>query len=139
MSGVVMSRFAASAVVTCMVVSSSVALAPGAAADPAAMSDGALRKAIAGRTVLLATPMGSLPINYRSNGTMFGSVNLILSGYTGSKKDTGRWWVSGNQLCQRWSKWLEGQSYCYTMRKVGGSKVVWNRSDGRSGTATITP
>lgn len=31
-----------------------------------------LRSTVAGKTVFLATPVGSLPINYRSNGTMTG-------------------------------------------------------------------
>lgn len=120
-------------------IATSAALSCAMAGEDAALSDSDLRKAIAGRTVMLSTPIGSLPINYRRNGTMFGAVSILLSNYTGSKKDTGRWWVSGNQLCQKWSKWLDGQSFCYTMRKVGSTKVVWNRNDGRSGTATISP
>ncbi|MFM1816887.1 MAG: hypothetical protein RLZ98_3582 [Pseudomonadota bacterium] len=83
--------------------------------------------------------MGSLPIRYRANGTMAGSVGVMLSNYTGSKSDTGKWWITGNRLCQKWSKWLDGRSHCYTMRKVGDKRVSWSRDDGRTGVATITP
>lgn len=107
-------------------------------AEQAGLAGQALRHAIAGRTVFLSTPIGSLPIQYRSNGTMAGTVSVLLSNYTGSKQDRGRWWIAGDRLCQRWSKWLGGKSYCYTMRKVGNTKVHWNRNDGKSGIATIS-
>ena len=50
--------------------------------------------------------------------------------------DRGKWWVSGSQLCQRWSSWMEGKSYCYTLTRRGNS-VSWVRNDGRSGSARI--
>ena len=50
--------------------------------------------------------------------------------------DRGKWWVSGSQLCQRWSSWMEGKSYCYKFTRRGNS-VSWVRNDGRSGSARI--
>jgi hypothetical protein len=59
-----------------------------------------------------------------------------LSVYTGSDRDRGRWWVAAGKLCQRWSTWLGGKSYCFKLRQDGPT-VHWTRSDGLSGTATI--
>ena len=52
-----------------------------------------LRKVVAGKTVHLETPLGSLPINYKNNGTMQAST-IQLAAYTGSTRDrgTGGWW-----------------------------------------------
>jgi hypothetical protein len=95
-----------------------------------------LRSTVAGKTVFLATPVGSLPINYRTNGTMTGRA-AHLAQFTGSESDSGRWWVNGGQLCQQWQVWLDGQQYCYVMRR-NGATVHWSRDDGRTGTATIS-
>jgi len=94
-----------------------------------------LIKAVAGKTVNLVTPLGALPINYRRDGTMWGRAGS-LSVYTGSDRDRGRWWVAAGKLCQRWSTWLGGKSYCFKLRQDGPT-VHWTRSDGLSGTATI--
>ena len=39
--------------------------------------------------------------------------------------------VSGDQLCQRWIRWLEGKSYCYQFT-LKGKSVRWVRNDGVS-------
>lgn len=96
----------------------------------------ALRKAIAGKTVSLATPMGGLPISYRADGTMHGLATGALAAYAGASRDGGRWWVVADQLCQRWNKWLGGAPYCFRLRQQGAS-VHWTRQDGLSGVATI--
>jgi hypothetical protein len=100
------------------------------------MDGGALRKAVAGKTVHLATPLGGLPINYRMNGTMSGRAGVLAS-YTGSERDRGRWWIVGDKLCQRWNSWLGGKSYCFRLRQQGAT-VHWTRNDGVNGVATIT-
>jgi hypothetical protein len=51
-------------------------------------------------------------------------------------RDSGRWWVVADQLCQRWNNWLGGTSYCFKLRQQGAS-VHWTRDDGVSGMATI--
>ena len=93
------------------------------------MDNDALRRAVAGRTVHLATPLGSLPIKYRLDGTMSGSAGSLAS-YTGSERDRGRWWVVADKLCQRWN-------ICFRLRQQDGSTVHWTRNDGVSGVATI--
>jgi hypothetical protein len=99
------------------------------------MDGGNLRKAVVGKTVHLATPMGGLPISYRADGTMSGSAGT-LAAYTGLLSDRGRWWVVADKLCQRWNSWLGGRSHCFTLRHEGGT-VHWTRDDGLSGVATI--
>ena len=59
-----------------------------------------------------------------------------LAAYTGSVADNGRWWVNSEKLCQRWRTWLNGQTYCFTLRQ-DGRLVHWVRNDGLSGKATI--
>jgi len=94
-----------------------------------------LKKAVSGRTVRLATPLGALPIRFRMDGTMSGTAGE-LAAYTGSAEDSGRWWVNSEKLCQRWRTWLNGQTYCFTLRQEG-RLVHWVRNDGLSGKATI--
>jgi hypothetical protein len=94
-----------------------------------------LKKAVSGKTVHLATPLGTLPIRFRMNGTMSGTAG-DLAAYTGSAADSGRWWVSSEKLCQRWQTWLERKIYCFSLRQEGGV-VHWVRNDGLSGKATI--
>ena len=94
-----------------------------------------LKKAVSGKTVRLATPLGTLPIKFRMDGTMSGTAGE-LAAYTGSDADNGRWWVNSEKLCQRWRTWLNGQTYCFTLRQEG-RLVHWVRNDGLSGKATI--
>jgi hypothetical protein len=64
------------------------------------------------------------------------SKTIHLAHYTGSTQDTGVWWVAANRLCQRWHKWLEGRSYCFTLRR-SGQEVQWVRNDGLTGMAIV--
>ena len=102
------------------------------------LSGDALRGAITNKTVFLKISGFELPIQYSSAGTMKGSMGTVAAAFvTGDgSSDRGRWWVAGNQLCQKWSTWMEGQPYCYTLSR-NGSHVRWVRNDGRSGTARI--
>ena len=98
-------------------------------------AEGALRKIVSGRTIELNTPLGGLPISYRMDGTMRGKAEN-LAYYTGSTQDSCIWWITSNKLCQRWHKWLDGKSYCFTLQQQGRA-VQWTRNDGLTGTATI--
>lgn len=107
------------------------------AANSSEMSGDELRNAVAGKTVYLSTSGIVLPISYRSNGTMRGRLKAFAAALAGGQPvDSGRWWISNNQLCQRWSRWLDGKSYCYKLTR-NGQNVVWVRNDGRSGTARL--
>jgi len=106
-----------------------------ALAEPAKLTGEALRQAVAGRTVLIETPIGSFPIRYDSDGTMTGQAPVFVASL-GTERDRGRWWIADDRLCQRWHRWVAAKPYCFKLRQVG-AVVHWLRDDGLSGTATI--
>jgi hypothetical protein len=108
------------------------------AASSGDLNGPAVRKSQAGKTVYLSASGIVLPIKYSRNGTMSGRLNISTAGITGGAptQDTGRWWISSDQLCQRWSRWQGGKSYCYKLSRQDQS-LVWVRDDGRRGTARI--
>lgn len=105
------------------------------AQEPIVLAGETLREAVAGKTVYLATLAGELPISYRPNGTM-SARSGALAQFVGSESDSGTWWITRDRLCQKWSTWLDGRAFCYTLRR-NGETVHWTRNDGRTGTATI--
>jgi len=118
-----------------MFIGVAVIMATGAAAAETVADAQSPRKIVSGRTIELDTPLGGLPISYRMDGTMRGKAEN-LAYYTGSSEDSGFWWIAANKLCQRWQKWLDGKSYCFTLQQRGRA-VQWTRNDGMTGTATI--
>jgi len=110
-------------------------LAGSTLAEPSKLTGEALRQAVSGRTVLIATAIGSLPIRYKSNGTMTGQAPAFVASL-GTERDRGRWWIADDRLCQRWYLWLAAKRYCFKLQHVRGI-VHWLRDDGLSGTATI--
>ena len=110
-------------------------LAGSTLAEPSKLTGEALRQAVSGRTVLIATAIGSLPIRYKSNGTMTGQAPAFVASL-GTEIDRGRWWIADDRLCQRWYRWLAAKRYCFKLQHVSGI-VHWLRDDGLSGTATI--
>jgi hypothetical protein len=97
-----------------------------------------LRQAVSGKTVYLNLSGFELPIRYAASGTMAGSMGVIAASLArgDGASDHGRWWIAGDQLCQRWSSWMDGKSYCYQLT-LKGTSVRWVRNDGHSGTARI--
>jgi hypothetical protein len=97
-----------------------------------------LRNAISGKTVFLNISGFELPISYAANGRMSGKMGAVAASFArgDGAQDRGKWWVAGNQLCQQWSSWMEGKSYCYRLTREGAT-VHWVRNDGRSGTARV--
>lgn len=123
-----MMRFLAAATVACI-------SGQAAVAEPHPLAGDALREIVAGKTVLLHTRVGNIPITYRANGTMIGRAG-DLAAYTGQERDRGRWWVQDDKLCQQWETWLEGRTFCATIQQEGAT-VHWVRNDGERGKATI--
>ena len=107
-------------------------------AGDTSLSADELRRAVTGKTVYLDVSGFELPIHYLSNGRMSGSMGTVAATLSigDPASDNGRWWIEANQLCQRWTNWLEGQTHCYGLTRQGGS-VQWFRDDGRSGTVRI--
>jgi hypothetical protein len=109
-----------------------------ARAEPVTLSGNVLREAISGKIVFLNISGFELPINYAPNGRMSGKMSAVAASFArgDGAQDRGKWWVAGDQLCQQWSSWMEGKSYCYRLTREGAT-VRWVRNDGRSGTARI--
>jgi len=98
-----------------------------------------IRQTVIGKRVLLATRFGvEFPLVYRTNGSVKGDGTGTGLGRYFSPKETGRWWIEGNRLCQKFPTWYDGVPQCFTLERIGTNKLRWKMTDGRSGTATIT-
>ena len=107
-----------------------------AAAGP--MSGSELKQAISGKHVYLAIPLGGeFPLYYRSSGEVDGTSPTSLLARLDPNTDTGKWWVTGDTLCQQWKIWYEQKRYCFTLKLTGPASLNWVRDDGFSGTARI--
>jgi hypothetical protein len=109
-----------------------------AIAEPISLAGDELRQAISGKTVYLNVSGFELPIRYSPNSRMSGTIGAVAArfGQGDGTSDRGKWWVASDQLCQKWTSWMDGQSYCYRLIHNGNS-VQWTSNDGRSGTARI--
>jgi hypothetical protein len=112
--------------------------APASFAEPAMLAGDALREAISGKTVYLNISGFELPIRYAADGRMSGKMGAVAASFSrgDGARDYGKWWVASDQLCQQWTSWMDGKTYCYRLTR-DGSAVHWVRDDGRSGTARI--
>jgi hypothetical protein len=109
-----------------------------ALAEPTTLAGDELRQAISGKTVYLNISGFELPISYAANGRMTGKMSTVAASFSrgDGAQDHGKWWVAADQLCQQWTSWMDGKSYCYRLTREGAA-VPWVRNDGRSGTARI--
>jgi hypothetical protein len=107
-------------------------------AEPAQLAGDELRQAITGKTVYLNISGFELPIRYAANGHMKGKMSTVAASFSrgDGAQDYGKWWVASDQLCQQWSSWMDGKTFCYRLTREGSS-VHWVRNDGHSGTARI--
>jgi hypothetical protein len=108
------------------------------AAEDGALAGDALREAIVGKTVYLSISGFELPIRYLANGRMRGSMGAVAASFSrgDGSSDSGKWWVENDQLCQKWTTWMDGVAYCYKLTR-NGEQVTWVRNDGKTGTARI--
>ena len=97
-----------------------------------------LRQAVSGKTVYLNISGFELPIRYAAGGTMSGSMGIVAAALArgDGASDHGTWWIASDQLCQRWTSWMDGQTNCYKIARQG-NLITWLRQDGASGTARI--
>ena len=110
------------------------ALPPAPSAPPVNAADESVKTFVAGRTILLDTPLGTtIPIAFSADGTMAGQARS-LAGFLGAASDRGRWWVARARLCQRWSVWFDKETQCLKLRQTGRT-IHWVRDDGQTGTA----
>lgn len=111
----------------------------GVQAAPLPLGEDELRTTVAGKTVSIDTPLGlPLTVNYGANGIMTGTAGTALAVYLGSAKDRGRWQIKNGKLCQKWFKWLSGETTCLSIHQEG-LKIYWRSDEGKTGTAMIEP
>lgn len=97
-----------------------------------------LKRAIAGKRVYLATPLGGeFPLFYRPDGRVDGSGEAVGLGRFLKPKDSGRWWVEGRNLCQQWQTWYDGRVFCFTVTEQEAGRIAWVRDDGEKGVARL--
>ena len=101
------------------------------------LSDGQIKAAISGKTVTLATSWGAFPLKYGNDKRVTGDGSGLGLARFFSPKETGKWWVAANQLCQKFPTWYKGKTFCFTLTQESSDKIKWRREDGYSGTATI--
>jgi len=108
-----------------------------ASAQTGGLSGQEIRDLIAGAAVEIDTPLGTkLPIHYTADGRLAGQARELAS-YLGASADTGRWWISSDQLCHKWNRWFDSEPQCLRLRREGRT-IHWLNHDGNSGTAVIT-
>jgi len=108
-------------------------------AEANALAGDRLSETIGGHTVVMQTMGASLPVAYRANGTMTGRMQGYVAAMAGESKlsDSGKWWIKGSMLCQRWRHWLDGKTYCFSL-KQSGATIHWTSTSGHRGTARIS-
>lgn len=108
-------------------------------ASAAPMSANDLKTTVIGKRIFLKIPLGGeFPLYYKPDGQVEGKSPNGLLARLDPKTDTGRWWVKGDSLCQKWSIWYDQKSYCFTLESSGPSTLNWVREDGLSGTARVS-
>ena len=115
----------------------------GLVSSPAALASSplsgeAIKDRVAGKRIYLKIPLGGeFPLYYQTNGVVNGSGEAVGLGRFMRPKDSGKWWINGNRLCQQWQTWYDGKPFCFTITDNGPSQIKWKRDDGLAGTARI--
>ena len=108
-----------------------------AEAQSSNLSGSQINDLVAGTTVEIDTPIGTkLPVHYARDGQLSGEARSLAS-YLGAVSDNGRWWVTSDQLCHKWNRWLNSEVQCLRLSQEG-RLIRWRHQDGHSGTATIS-
>ena len=110
------------------------------AAQPALakkLSGNEIKGMISGKKVILNTTWGGFPLQYKSSKRVTGDGTGLGLARFFAPKETGRWWVTSNQLCQKFPTWYKGRTFCFELERISGSELRWKREDGYSGTASI--
>lgn len=102
------------------------------------LSGDAVKKLVSGKQVYLSTPYGvELLLQYRADGAVRGDVSGISVASLFAPRETGKWWIARNQLCQQWPTWYDSRQFCFTIEQRGENSISWRRDDGLRGTARI--
>ena len=120
----------------CAIVIVAAACAPAWADQPMKAAD--IQRDIIGKRIYLAAPFGGeLPLHYNPGGQVDGSGEAIGLGKWLKPNDTGKWWISGDKLCQQFKTWYNGAKMCFDLNRKSATSVLWRRDDGESGVARI--
>ena len=102
-----------------------------------ALTGDELRHYIPGAKIQIDTPLGSvIPVVYSADGSLEGRAGAVAF-FLGSQKDTGKWWIEGSTLCQRWNTWFNGRVNCVRIYQSGDNRVEWIDQDGERGSGTV--
>jgi hypothetical protein len=102
------------------------------------LSGAELKSRINGKTVYLAAPLGGeMPLRYSPDGTVDGNGTAVGLGRLFAARETGRWFMRGDMLCQQFPTWYKGQRLCFTVNDLGNNRIRWNRDNGETGLARI--
>ncbi len=108
------------------------------AAEAKPLSGEEIRQLVTGKRIYLSTPLGGeLPLYYQPNGSVNGSGEAIGLGRFFAPRDSGRWFITGNRLCQQFEKWYDGQRLCFTVTDLGNNRIRWVRDNGEQGIARL--
>ncbi len=133
-----MSAFARRALMASALLATALSAVPVALANEGQLRTDEIRELVTGRRIYLATPLGGeIPLFYRPDGRVDGSGEAVGLGRWLKPKDSGRWWVEQNRLCQQWQSWYDGERMCFTLSRAGENKVSWRRDNGESGLARV--
>lgn len=104
----------------------------------ASMSGQEIRNSIANKRVLLETRFGvEFPLFYAANGSVTGDGTGTGLGQYFAPKETGKWWIANDKLCQQFPTWNNGKIVCFQLENEGNNRLIWTQDNGRTGRAKI--
>lgn len=107
-----------------------------AVAEPARLSDDAIKETLAGAALEFDSPLGiTVPVRFGTDGLVSGETTA-LAAVLGAAKDRGRWWVKDGKLCSKWFRWFDAEVRCAVVSSEG-DRMFFASDDGKNGTATI--
>jgi len=101
------------------------------------LSSDEIKSTISGKVVVLKTMLGSMPLTYGTGGSVTGDGSGSGLGKFFAPKETGKWWVKDDSMCQKFPTWYNSRVFCFKLESTGPGKLNWKRDDGYSGTAVI--
>jgi hypothetical protein len=97
-----------------------------------------LKRLVTGKTIYLSAPLGGeFPLKYKPDGSVTGDGETVGLGRFFAARETGRWFMRGDNLCQQFPTWYSGQRLCFSVRKLGENRIRWTRDNGETGVARV--